>query len=63
MILQDISTKELVNALFNRQGVRSMNVSENEYCRIRAAGANQERERYINVGGEAVILIISSEDN
>ena len=58
-----IETKDLVLDLSSRQGVKSMQVNENEFYRVRAAGEDGSKERYIRVDGPAIILFIEDNKN
>ena len=53
-----MDTKELAIALSNRHGVKSMTIDEGEYYRVRAAGEDGAKERYVIVNGPAIILFV-----
>ena len=63
METKGIETKDLVLDLSSRQGVKSMQINENEFYRVRAAGEDGSKERYIRVDGPAIILFIEDNKN
>lgn len=63
MNLKDIDTKDLVSVIGNRNGVKSMNIKEDETYRVRAAGKDNSNDRYIRVNGPATILFVNEEEH
>lgn len=56
--LRYVELSELISELKNRDGIRSMEIKENEVHKVQAAGIDETRNRYIKGEGPAVILEI-----
>lgn len=60
--LRDISTAELLKEIISRQGIRSIEVSEEEFHKTQVSGGNSERLRYLKGYGPGVIIEVSRRD-
>ena len=56
--LRDVVLSDLISELKNRDGIRSMEIKENEVHKVQAAGSDDSMNRYIKGEGPAVILEI-----
>ena len=56
--LRDVDTKDLINALLARKGVRSMEIEVGESYRVNAATDINTKNRYLQGRGKVKILEI-----
>lgn len=59
MDLRNVSTRELVEEIKNRDGTRSLEIGKGEIHKVQAAGNDNSRNRYIKGQGPVVILEIA----
>lgn len=60
--LRSVSTEDLLKEIINRQGIRSMEVSEEEFHKTQVSGSNDGKLRYLKGYGPGVIIEVSKKE-
>jgi hypothetical protein len=62
MSLRDVSTEDLVKEIINRQGIRSIEVTEEEFHKTQVSGSGEKRLRYLKGYGPGIVIEVTKND-